>query len=130
MTTWILAVLALWFAQVFFAAGFRTVLSDDPSTAIADHMRGKDDAPEPNKLGGRAARAQDNLAESLPIFLALALLHEIHGTQDGLAGQGAALFFFARVAYVPAYLSAIPGLRTVMWAAATAGLGMMAWAAL
>jgi uncharacterized MAPEG superfamily protein len=129
MTPWILAVLGLWLAQVFFAAGFRTVLADDAVGATMDHMRAKDDAPELSKMGGRAVRAQTNLSESLPIFLALALLLEIKGA-PGLAVTGAITFLVGRVLYVPAYMVGVFGLRTAMWAIGLVGLGMMAWAAL
>ncbi len=125
MTPWILAVLALWVAQVFLAAGFKTVLAPDPQAAVHDHLRGKDRAPEPSIIGGRAARAQQNLAEALPVFLGLALLLEARGNPPVLAGQGAAVFLVARVLYVPAYLSGIVGLRSLVWAAAGVGLAMM-----
>ena len=128
MTTWILAVCALWFAQIFFAASYKTVLAGDPQAAVVDHMKGKDKAPEPSLMGKRAARAQANMAESLPVFFALALLLELKGA-PGLAVPGAITFLVARTLYVPAYMLAVFGLRTVMWAGGVAGLGMMAWAA-
>lgn len=127
MTPWILAVLGLWFAQVFFAAGFKTVLSSDPRGATIEHMRGKDRVVELSRMGGRATRARDNLQESLPIFLALALLLEMKGAPE-LGVTGAITFLVGRVLYVPAYLVAVLGLRTAMWAVGLAGLGMMAWA--
>jgi uncharacterized MAPEG superfamily protein len=123
-------VLALWVAQIFFAAGFRTVLASDPQRATLDHMKGKDLPPEPSLLGGRAARAQQNMAEALPVFLGLALLLEVQGDTSALAWQGAAVFLAARVLYVPAYLTGIFGVRTVVWSVGWVGLGMMAAAAL
>lgn len=129
MTPWILAVCALWFAQVFFASSFKTVLADDREAALRDHMRGKDAAPELSQMGGRAARAQHNMAESLPVFFALALLLELKGA-PGLGVTGALVFLVGRVLYVPAYLMAVPGLRSVLWMGATVGLGIMAWACL
>lgn len=125
MTPWILAVLGLWLGQVFLAASFKTMLAPDPQAATADHLRGKDAAPEPSKVGGRAQRAKDNLQESLPIFLAVALLLEFQGDAGLLAQAGAATFLVARVLYVPAYLSAVFGLRSAVWTVGLVGLGIM-----
>ena len=127
MTLPLLAALMLWFGQVFFASSFRTYLAPNPKETLQDHMRGKDEIPEPSMLGKRAARAQNNYLESLVVFLPLALLHEIQGTTHGLAVQGAWLFVVARAVYVPAYLVAVFGLRTTVWTAAFVGLGMMVY---
>jgi uncharacterized MAPEG superfamily protein len=130
MTPWILAVLGLWVAQTFVAAGFRTVLAPNPQEATWDHMKGKDRPPEPSLLGGRAARAQQNMAEALPVFLGLALLLEVQGTTSSLAWQGAAVFLIARVLYVPAYMAGILGVRSTVWGIGLVGLGMMVAAVL
>lgn len=130
MTVWILAVLALWFAQVFYAASFKTVLADDPAAAMQDHVRGKDQPVTLSVHGARAQRAKQNLAESLPAFLALALLLEHQGVQDGLGVQGAVVFLVSRVLFVPAYHVAVPGLRSLMWTGGAVGLGMMVAASL
>jgi len=126
MTTWILAVVGLYLAQVFFAASFGVVLTDDPAATTADHMRGKDLKPEKSIIGGRAQRALDNLKESMPIFLAIALLLHINGTNDGMAQTGAIVFLVGRTLYVPAYLLAVYGLRTLMWSTGLVGMGLMA----
>lgn len=70
----------------------------------------------------RAARALDNLKESLFVFLPLALLHLGWQTSSELAQNGAWLYLAARLLYAPAYLSGIPGLRSLFWAASWAGL--------
>lgn len=123
MTLWILAVLALWVAQIFLPSGLRFLAAKDSQAYFADHMRGKDDPPPDGPLVGRAQRAFNNLQESMPVFLGVALLLEIHG--DGVGVTGAMIFFVARVLYVPAYLSAVFGLRTVMWVGGWVGLAMM-----
>jgi len=41
---------------------------------------------------------------------------------DHLTVLGAQLYFWARVAYVPAYAAGIPYLRTSIWAASIAGI--------
>ena len=40
---------------------------------------------------------------------------------------GAAVFFRARVAYIPIYLIGIAYLRTAIWLVSIVGLGMIAW---
>lgn len=48
-------------------------------------------------------------------------------TQHGNAetAMGAQLYFWSRVAYVPAYASGLPYLRTMVWAASIIGLVMV-----
>lgn len=36
--------------------------------------------------------------------------------------------FWARVVYVPAFVSGVPGVRSLVWTIGHAGLGMMVWA--
>ncbi len=126
MTLYILAALGLWLAQTFFAASFKTVLAPDASAAVQDHLRGKDQSVELSVQGARAQRAQQNLLESLLVFLPLALLLEIQGETSGIGAQGAGLFVVARALYAPAYHLAVFGLRTATWTLALVGLGMMA----
>lgn len=84
---------------------------------------------EPLKLtaeAGRAKRAAANMAEALLVFLPLALLSVHFGLNGGLAWAGAVVFLLARAAYVPAYITAIGLLRSVVWTLGHVGLGMMA----
>jgi uncharacterized MAPEG superfamily protein len=76
-------------------------------------------------LGARADRALANLQEALPVFLTLALLHVFRGTTEGLAVDGAWIFVALRAIYVPAYLSGIPVIRSLIWMASWVGLVMM-----
>ncbi|MEO1483688.1 MAG: MAPEG family protein [Myxococcota bacterium] len=124
MTLYIIMVLGLYFIQVMLPSLLATLEADDRKATIDDALRAKDNVPEPSQRTARLQRAQRNIAESLPIFLALALLHEIHDTAE-LAGAGALVFIAARVVYVPVYVLAFPGLRTVVWTISVVGLGMM-----
>ncbi len=63
--------------------------------------------------------------EALPVFLPLALLAEITGATTGWTLTGAMVFFFARLAYVPAYGSGVALLRSASWGVGHAGLVMM-----
>ena len=84
------------------------------------------DEPMPHELsvmGGRAARASKNLQESLPAFLALALL-SMHLSVDvtGLA----CWWLVLRVGHLFAYIAGIALLRTLLWAGSIVSLVMMA----
>jgi uncharacterized MAPEG superfamily protein len=70
------------------------------------------------------------MIEAILIFIPLALLAEIQGGAGGLAKAGAAVFFFARVLYIPAYVSGVLGIRSAIWVIGHAGLVMVAIAVL
>jgi uncharacterized MAPEG superfamily protein len=73
-------------------------------------------------LSGRFVRAHRNLLEIFPQFLAaLFVVHAAHAVGP-LAGIGAWTFVAARIAYVPAYAFAAPGIRPLCWTAAQIGV--------
>ena len=121
LTTIILLVLALYVVQLFLqeTAQFRFNLWA---------IMGNRDTPPEMSVGGRGGldRAKNNMLEALPLFLALALLALVKSGGTSEAVQGAMIFLFARVAYVPAYVSGIPILRSLIWLVGNAGLLMMA----
>jgi len=125
MTGWILAVLALFLGQTFAGPVYQYVKGDGtPGAAM-----GPRDTPEtPLVVTGRLNRALANMFEAIVLFLPLALLLEIQGAGTGLAQTGAAVFFWARLAYVPAYAIAYGGVRSIVWTIGHVGLGMMVWA--
>ena len=88
---------------------------------------------EPLKLtvkAGRAKRALENMNEAMMIFIPLSLLAISFNLNSGTAWWGALVFLLARVAYIPAYLTAFGLTRSVVWTIGHAGLGMMAVAIL
>jgi uncharacterized MAPEG superfamily protein len=86
------------------------------------------DEPMPNELsvmGGRASRASINLQESLPAFLALALLSmQLSVDVTGLAFW----WLILRVGHLIAYISGIALVRTLLWLGSLVTLIMMALA--
>ena len=74
---------------------------------------------------GRLRRAFDNMLESAPVFLSLALVAHLAGRVGPLVEAGTALFLAGRLAYLPAYASGLPWLRTVFWYVAGIGLILM-----
>ena len=91
-----------------------------------DYLLGNRDESNPESLlVGRAKRAGSNLLESLPSFLALAILSVV------LAVDNSDLMLYwlvLRVAYVISYLVGVTYLRTILWLGSVACLVMMALA--
>ena len=81
--------------------------------------------PETSLMTGRAIRAATNLQESLPAFLALALL-SMHLSVD-LTGL-AFWWLILRVAHLVTYIAGIALLRTLSWLGSLVTLIMMALA--
>ena len=86
------------------------------------------DEQMPNELsvmGGRASRASINLQESLPAFLALALLSmQLSVDVTGLAFW----WLILRVGHLIAYISGVALVRTLLWLGSLVTLIMMALA--
>jgi uncharacterized MAPEG superfamily protein len=126
VTPWILAVLALLVAQTLLAPTIRYLLA---GPGLGERLRlalgPRDVQPSLSPVGARAERALANLHEALPVFLTVALLHVALRTASPSASHGAAGFLVARVLYVPAYLSGVPGLRSALWVASWIGLATM-----
>jgi uncharacterized MAPEG superfamily protein len=88
------------------------------------------DMPALSPLAGRLKRAQDNLFETLPLFLAAVLIAHVADRNSVLTVLGSQIFLGARVAYVPLYAFAVTGLRSLVWIVSIVGLGMIVWAIL
>jgi len=125
MIGWILAVLGLFFVQTLLPNAARAASGDAAQRAWLGGNR--DAAPPPHtRMSGRMERALRNMFEALVVFLPLAVLAVATGT-TGWTGTGAAVFFAARLAYVPAYGSGLAPLRSLVWTIGHAGLGLMVY---
>ena len=120
LTTIILAVLALAMAQIFLQETSR--YGFDLQAIVGN----RDNPPDMSIVAGRLDRAKNNMLEALPFFLGLALLALSKGVETRQVVYGAATFLIARIVYVPAYVSGVPMLRSVVWLVANAGLLAMA----
>ena len=86
----------------------------------------RDELREPGSLvSRRLKRALDNLLETYPAFVALALALAVTGKAGGIAATGAWLYLGARVVFVLLYAAGIPVIRTLVWVASIVGLVMM-----
>ena len=83
------------------------------------------EAPPVSPVAARLDRAFKNYLETFGFFAVAVLLLHATGTANERSAMGAQLYFWARVVYVPAYAVGIPFLRTIVWAAALAGLVMV-----
>lgn len=95
------------------------------SKGIAWGLGSQDEQRDPSIVAGRLERALRNYVYNLPAFVALALTLKVTDLGTAATATGAALWFWARVAYVPAYASGIPYVRSVAWFASVVGLVMM-----
>ncbi|MDZ4380194.1 MAG: MAPEG family protein [Parvibaculum sp.] len=73
-------------------------------------------------LAGRMERALRNYLETFPIFAAVILAVYATGRTDMWSEAGAQVYFWGRLAYLPAYAMGLPWLRTVIWQIATIGI--------
>ena len=78
-----------------------------------------------NVMAGRLKRALENLLETYPAFVALALALAVTGKTGGIAATGAWVWLIARVVYVPLYAFGVPAVRTLAWVVSVVGLLMM-----
>jgi uncharacterized MAPEG superfamily protein len=122
MLFWIFAVLGLYLVQVFMPSPFRIA-----QVGVGGYVGSRDGLPDLPPLGARAERAARNLAESLPFFLAAAILVIVLDAETPLALAGAAVFFVARIVYLLLYINAVPYVRSLVWSVAFIGILMMAW---
>ena len=125
------AVLVLFIVQTFLPPAIQYLGADGSLASRAAVALGPRDAPPPMPaMAERAQRALRSMMEAMFVFIPLALLAIVSGKDQGLAMTGALTFVGARVAYLPAYMSGIVGVRSLIWGVGAAGLAMMAIALL
>ncbi|ATQ43388.1 MAPEG family protein [Caulobacter mirabilis] len=92
--------------------------------------RDETDLPPLSAQAGRLKRAQDNLFETLPLFIAAVLIAHVADRNGVLTHWGTAIYLAGRVAYVPLYAFGVRNIRSLAWLVSIAGLAMVAWAIL
>ena len=99
---------------VFLQLILPTMLAVATGSATANYLAGPRDVPMENMAASvaRAKRAGNNLLETLPVFLTLAVLSIIMEVQTA---ELAAIWLGLRVAYVFAYIMHIDYIRTLIW---------------
>ena len=119
--TYLALTLILALVQVFLPAGARTVEFGSKWNAGP-----RDQTPAAKTpLTGRLERAQANLYETLPLFIGAVLIAHVAGRNGALTAWGTALYFWARVVYLPLYAFGVPYVRSLVWTVSFAGLVMI-----
>ena len=90
----------------------------------------RDNPVAENPLAGRAKRATSNLLETALVYVCLAVATELSGRSTALTEWGAIVYLVGRTVYLPAYLSGVPWLRTIIWNISTAALAVMLYGVL
>lgn len=112
----------LWSAALAFAYMMAQATAYRLQTGVQEANSTRDREPEANLLTGRATRALRNFQETYPIFIALCVVAVAAGRSGSLTHWGIALWFWARVAYLPAYLIGLSPYRSWIWAVSAIGL--------
>lgn len=111
---------ALLIAHILVQATF-----SDLSKGIGWALGPQDSTRDQSAVAGRIQRALRNYLETFPAFIALALILAVTDLGNAISAMGAAIWFWARIVYIPAYVIAIPMVRSVMWFVSIGGLLMM-----
>ncbi len=115
------AMLIVAIIQVLLPAFFR-----NGETGLDYNAGPRDEAGPPvGIITARLQRAQRNLYETLPLFLAAVIIAHIAGRESGLTAAGAWIYVVGRIFYIPAYAFGIPYVRSLIWVVSLAGLGMI-----
>lgn len=75
---------------------------------------------------GRARRAHANLLENLVVFAILVIAAHLADRNNDMTALGALIFFWARLAFVVAYVLGITWVRSILWFAGFAGMILIA----
>jgi uncharacterized MAPEG superfamily protein len=89
-------------------------------------MSPRDEGREPRSVyAGRIRRALNNLLETYPAFVGLALALVISDKAGGVGTIGAELYLIARILYLIVYAAGVSVVRTLFWGLSIIGLIMM-----
>jgi len=70
----------------------------------------------------RAQKAHANMVENLAPFAAIVLAAHVAGVHNDVTGLGATLFLVGRLVHYPAYVAALPWVRTLAFTVAWFGI--------
>ncbi|MEO0438789.1 MAG: MAPEG family protein [Pseudomonadota bacterium] len=76
----------------------------------------RDTHQDPAGVPGRLYRALDNHFQALILFTIAVIVVELGQESSGLTRNAAWAYLYSRIAYVPAYASGVPYLRSAVWA--------------
>lgn len=88
----------------------------------------RDTEPPVEPWVARTERAQRNLLESLPLFMALVVVLGLSGKTSAISGLGALIWLGCRFAHAGFFMAGITGWRTWAYLASLVGLLLMIFA--
>lgn len=115
----------VWSAILTFVQAVVAVLGAIAAVGLPTLAGNREGLPPIEGWAGRAARAHRNMLESLVPFAILVLIAHLTQRANAQTALGAAVFFWARVAYAVVYVAGVPWLRTGVWAVGVIGLLMI-----
>ncbi|MGF1545207.1 MAG: MAPEG family protein [Parvularculaceae bacterium] len=118
-----LAASSVLYLLMVLAQGALRNLENDPKTLLGP----RDGVVDKGVRLQRASRALRNMNEAMHMFAPLAVVVVMTGAANGVSALGAALFFWARVAFAPLYVLGISTVRSIAWAIGVVGVLMTGW---
>lgn len=115
-------VLLLWTVALAFIQIVIAAVGSMTQVGLGATAGNRERLPEPAGWAGRARRAQLNLFETLPLFIALVLMAHLARRTDAVTILGEQIFLIARVAHLVIYLAGIPWVRTLAWCGSVIGM--------
>ena len=112
----------VWSAALFLVQMAVAAIGANGQVGLPALAGNREDLPPITGWAGRARRAHANMLENLVVFAIVVLVAHVAGKANATTALGAALFFWARLAYAIIYLAGIPWLRTAAWAVSIAGI--------
>lgn len=119
---------ALTWVMIMAAAELRTPTWTRAGARLA--FGNRDELPPASAVAGRADRAAKNMVENMVLLVAVFAAGRAAGADPAEMNWGAALFFWARLAYFVVYLAGVVVVRSLIWGVSLIGLGWIACAAL
>lgn len=117
----------LWVVILFLVQLVAQVLAEMMEHGVGYLLSARDEWKNPTGVASRVERAYFNLLETMPAFAALILIAITTGNTNEMTALGAQIYFWGRLVYFPIYITGIPVLRTLVWAASTGGLVLILW---
>lgn len=117
----------LFTVALFFVQLILQVVAELMQHGLKYAIGSRDEWKNPTGIPGRIERSYFNLLETLAPFAALVLVVLYTGNSNANTALGAQIYFWGRVLYLPAYISGIPLVRTLVWTGSMAGLALIFW---
>lgn len=112
----------VWSAALFLVQMAIAAIGANAQVGLPALAGNREDLPPITGWAGRARRAHSNMLENLVVFAIVVLVAHVAGKANATTALGAALFFWARLAYAILYVAGVPWLRTAAWAVSIAGI--------